>query len=68
VYVSGVKNTRSFLEWIGTKSASKIVAKMKREILVIVPETAHGVRATIDALRSLGEGEGVSFHTFSPPD
>jgi hypothetical protein len=28
VYVSGVKNPRSFLEWILTKSASKLVAQM----------------------------------------
>jgi hypothetical protein len=31
---------------------------------MLVPETADGFRATIGALPSLGEGEGVSFHTF----
>jgi hypothetical protein len=41
---------------------------MKREILVLVPETADGVRATIGALRALGEGKGVGFHTFSLPE
>jgi hypothetical protein len=33
-----------------------------------VPETADGFRATIGALRSLGENKGVSFHTFSLPE
>jgi hypothetical protein len=68
VYVSGVKKIRSFLEWVRTKSASKIVAQMNEEYLMLVPETADGFRATIGALRSLGDGEGVSFHTFSLPE
>jgi hypothetical protein len=68
VYVSGVKNPRSFLEWARTKSATKFVAQMKGEYFMLVPETADGFWATIGALRSLGEGEGVSFHTFSVPE
>jgi hypothetical protein len=68
VYVSGLKNTRSFLEWVRTKSGGKLVAQMKVEYLMLLPETADGCRATIDALRSLGEGKGVSFHTFSFPE
>jgi hypothetical protein len=63
VNVSGVKNTRRFLEWIRAKSGSKLVAQMKGEILMLVPETADCFRATIGALRSL-EIEGVSLHTF----
>jgi hypothetical protein len=35
---------------------------------MLVPETADGIRTTISALRSLGEGDGVSFHTFSLPE
>jgi hypothetical protein len=35
---------------------------------MLVPETADGFRATIGVLRSLGEGEAVSFHTFSLPE
>jgi hypothetical protein len=38
---------------------------MRGETLMLVPETADGFRATIGALRSLGEDKGVSFHTFS---
>jgi hypothetical protein len=41
---------------------------MKGEILMLVPETADGFRATIVALRSLNVSEGVSFHTFSLPE
>jgi hypothetical protein len=33
-----------------------------------VPETADGFRATIGALRSLGEDTGVSFHNYSLPE
>jgi hypothetical protein len=50
------------------KSTSKLVAQMKGEYLMLVPETSDGFRATIGALRSLSEGEGVSFHTFSLPE
>jgi hypothetical protein len=67
VYVSGVKNPRGFLEWVRTKSASKLVAQMKGEYLMLVPETAEGFWATISALRSREEGEVVCFHTFSLP-
>jgi hypothetical protein len=41
---------------------------MKSDYLMLAPETAGGFPATISALRSLGEGEGVSFHTFSLPE
>jgi hypothetical protein len=40
---------------------------MKGDILMLVPETTDGFRATIGALRSLDVSEGVSFHTFSLP-
>jgi hypothetical protein len=31
---------------------------------MVVPATADGFRAAVNALRSLDEMEGVSFHTF----
>jgi hypothetical protein len=68
VYVSGVRNTRKFLERIREKTASKLLAQMKGETLIVVPETADGYRATIGDLRSLGGDKGVSFHTFSLPE
>jgi hypothetical protein len=44
------------------------VEKVKGEVLMLVPETADGFRATIGALRSLDEREGASFHAFSLPE
>jgi hypothetical protein len=41
---------------------------MKREILMLEPETADGFRATISSLLSLDGSKGVSFRTFSLPD
>jgi hypothetical protein len=41
---------------------------MKGEHLMLVPELPDGFRATISALRSIGEGERVRFHTFSLPE
>jgi hypothetical protein len=35
---------------------------------MVVPSTANGFRATVSALRSLDEKEGVIFHTFSLPE
>jgi hypothetical protein len=55
VYVSGVSNTRKFLEWIREKTASKLLAQIRGETLMLLPETADGFRATIGALRFLGE-------------
>jgi hypothetical protein len=64
VYVSGVKNTRTFLKWSHKKS-SKLVAQIKGEYPVLVSETDEGFWAAINTFRSLGEGKGVSFHTIS---
>jgi hypothetical protein len=61
-----VRNPRKFLKWIRAKTASKLQAQMKEEILMLVPETADGFQATIGALRSLAEGKEVSFHFLSP--
>jgi hypothetical protein len=45
-----------------------IVAQLIGEILMLVPETADGYRATIGSLQSLDESEGVSFQTFWLPE
>jgi hypothetical protein len=63
-----VINTRKLLEWFRAKSGSKHVTQMKGEILMLLPESADGFRATIGALRSLDVSDGVSFHTFSLPE
>jgi hypothetical protein len=43
------------------------MALMKGEFLMIVLETAEGFRATIGALKSLGESEDVNLQTSSLP-
>jgi hypothetical protein len=68
VFVSGVKNTLIFLEWIRPKSGSNLVAQMRGEILMLVPDTADGLRATIGALPYLDESESVSFYNLSLPE
>jgi hypothetical protein len=65
VYVSGVKKSRSFIEWLRTKSANKLLAQMKGEYLMLVSKTADGFRATIGALRPIGEGEREFSHFLS---
>jgi hypothetical protein len=67
VYVSVVRDRRKFLDWVRAKS-DKLAAQMKGEYLMLVPETADGIRATISSLQSLGQGEGASFHTSSLPE
>jgi hypothetical protein len=37
------------------------------EKLMVVPSTADEFRAVVSALRSLDEGESVSFHTLTLP-
>jgi hypothetical protein len=49
------------------KFARKLVAQMKGEILMLVPEPVDGFRASIGALKSLDQSEGLSSHTFSLP-
>jgi hypothetical protein len=61
VYVSGVRGKK--IPRLASREVGKLADQMKGEYLMLVPETADGFRTTISALRSLGEGEGVSFHT-----
>jgi hypothetical protein len=65
VYVSGVKEMRKFLDWVRAKSG-KLAVQMGGEYLMLVPETAGGFRATISALRSLGEVTREFSHLFTP--
>jgi len=44
------------------------MAQLKSEKLMVAPSTADGFRAAVSALRSLDGKEGVSFHTFTPPE
>jgi hypothetical protein len=47
----GVRNTRSFLDWIRARSASNLVSQINVGFLMLVPKTAEGFRATIGTLR-----------------
>ena len=44
------------------------MAQLKAESLMDVPSTADGFQDAVSALRSLDGEEGVSFHTFTPPE
>lgn len=68
MYVFGEKNTLRFLESICLKSAGKILAQLKGEYLMLMPETPNGFRANVGALPLLSENEDVRFHTFSLPE
>jgi hypothetical protein len=68
IYASGVKNTPTFLDRFRSKSEGKLVAQMKGEILMLVPQPADSFRAPIGVLRSIDVSAGASFHTFSLPE
>jgi hypothetical protein len=59
-----MRNARKIVNCICAKSASKLVAQMKGEYVILVLKTADEFRATIGALLSLGEINGVSSHNF----
>jgi hypothetical protein len=65
-YMCRVMNTRKFMGWICAKSSRKLVAQMEGEFPIPVPETSDCFQATICALRSLGESEGVTFYSLTP--
>jgi hypothetical protein len=62
IYITGVNDTRAFLAWL------QLTVQLKAEKLMVVPSTAEGFRATVSALRSHDERQGVSFHTISLPE
>jgi len=68
ISVSGVMDTRGFLTWLRASCQSGLSAQIKGEDLMLVPRTAEVFRATVSALRCLGAGKSVSFHTFSIPE
>jgi hypothetical protein len=67
IFISGVGDNRAFLSWLRASCPGGLTAQLKGEKLMVVPSTADGFRAVVGALRSLDEGEGVSFHTFTFP-
>ena len=68
IFISGVRDTRSFLACLRATCPGGLMAQLKAERLMVVPTTADGFRAAVNSLRSLDGKEGVSFHTFTLPE
>ena len=68
LFVSGVKNTRTFLKWLKEQTGGDGSARVQGDKLVLVPNTADCFRATVRVLRSIEASKGVSFHTYSLPE
>ena len=68
IFISGVRDARTFLAWLRVSCPGGLTAQLKAEKLMVVPSNANGFRAALSALRSLDGGEGVSFHTFTLPE
>jgi hypothetical protein len=68
IFITGVTDTRGFLAWLRESCPCSITAQLKAEKLMVIPSTADGFRDTVNVLWSLDCKEGVSFHTFSPPE
>jgi hypothetical protein len=68
IFISGATDIRTFLSWLRASCPSGLTEQIKGEKLMVVPSTADGLRAVVSALRSLDEGEGESFHTFTLPE
>jgi len=65
IFVSGVRETRAFLVWLRASCPGGLTAQLKSEKLMVIPSTADGFRASVNAQCSLDEKEGVRFNTFT---
>ena len=68
IFITGVSGARSFLAWLRASCPGGLTAQLKGDRWMVVLSAADGLRVTISALRSLDEGEGVSFHTITLPE
>jgi len=66
--MSGVIDTRTFLEWLRASCPGGLMAQPKADNLMVVASTADGFRAAVSALRSLDGRGGMSFHTITLPE
>ena len=53
IFISGVRDIRSFLTWLRASSIDGLTAELKAEKLMFVPSTANSFIASVSALRSL---------------
>jgi hypothetical protein len=67
IFITGVYYARAFLVRLRASCPGVLTAQIRGEKFMVVPSTAEGFRAAVNALRSLDEKEGVSFHTFTLP-
>jgi len=67
IFISGVSETRSFLNWLRASYPDGLMAQLKAETLMVDPSTANVHTATVSALHSL-DGRSVCFHTFTVPE
>jgi hypothetical protein len=58
IFVSGVKNTRTFLKWLKEQTGGYGSARVQGDKLVLVPNTADCFRATVRVLRSTRSKQG----------
>ena len=56
IFISGVRDARSFLAWLRVSCPGSLTAQLKAEKLMVVPSTANGFRAAVSAQRSLDGG------------
>jgi len=56
IFISGVRDTRTFLAWLRASCPGGLTAQLKAEKLMVDPSTANGFRAAVSALRSLDGG------------
>jgi hypothetical protein len=57
IFITGARDTRSFLAWLRESCPGGLTAQLKGEKLMVVPTTADGFRAVVSALRSLDGGK-----------
>jgi len=55
IFISGARDTRSFLAWLRASGPGGLTTQLKAEELMVIPSTANGFRAAVSALRSLDE-------------
>ena len=68
IFILGFPDTRSFLAWLRSNCPGGLAAKLKAEMLMVVPLTTNGFIAVVSPQRSLDGGKVVSFHNFTLPE
>jgi hypothetical protein len=68
IFISGVRDNRSFLSWLRASCPGGLTTELKAENLMNVPSNADGFTSTVSTHRSL-DGGGCEFvHLHAPGD